>query len=79
MADTTQKTSIPPNGAFPAVVGFVTAALHAIDKVWISQGVANARLRKVEKLNAKSDEDLAKLGLHRDDIIRIVFRDRIDT
>ncbi|MDX1780942.1 MAG: hypothetical protein R3256_06445 [Thalassovita sp.] len=34
-----------------------------------------ARTRQIEYLNAKSDAELAKLGLKREDIPRYVFRD----
>ncbi|WP_208353527.1 hypothetical protein [Pseudaestuariivita rosea] len=35
------------------------------------------RVDQIDALNAKSDQDLAKLGLTRDDIPRYVFRDHI--
>ncbi|KKL17605.1 hypothetical protein LCGC14_2483900 [marine sediment metagenome] len=37
--------------------------------------VANSRVAQVEALNAKSDEQLAQMGLRREDIVRHVFRD----
>jgi uncharacterized protein YjiS (DUF1127 family) len=36
---------------------------------------SNHRLKEVERLNALSDEALAKRGLRREDIARHVFRD----
>ncbi len=36
---------------------------------------ANARVAEFEALNSKSDEDLEKMGLKREDIVRHVFRD----
>ncbi|PZX16286.1 hypothetical protein LX81_02138 [Palleronia aestuarii] len=36
---------------------------------------SQARTKQVERLNAKSDAELAKLGLRRQDIVRHVFRD----
>jgi uncharacterized protein YjiS (DUF1127 family) len=35
----------------------------------------SARLQKVEMLNAKSDAELAEMGIKRDDIVHHVFRD----
>ncbi|MCT8160249.1 hypothetical protein [Pseudoruegeria sp. SHC-113] len=34
-----------------------------------------SRVEQMERLNAKSDEELAALGLRREDIARYVFRD----
>ena len=36
-----------------------------------------ARLSEIAQLDAKSDEELAQMGLRRDDIPRYVFRDLI--
>lgn len=36
---------------------------------------ANPRMQQIERLNAKSDEQLAKMGLKREDIFRHVMRD----
>ncbi len=36
---------------------------------------ANARIAKIEKLSSKSDAELAEMGLKREDIARVVFRD----
>jgi hypothetical protein len=35
----------------------------------------NRRLKVVERLQAKSDEELAAMGLRREDIVRHAFRD----
>ncbi|WBU54517.1 hypothetical protein [Paracoccus sp. SCSIO 75233] len=35
-----------------------------------------SRSKQIEKLMAKSDEDLAKMGITRDRIVYYVFRDR---
>jgi hypothetical protein len=79
MVDISHKSNAESNGVFSAVVGVVSGALRSIDKVLISQGAANARMRKVERLNAKSDDELAMLGLHHEDIIRTVFSDYVDS
>ncbi|SFD93417.1 DUF1127 domain-containing protein [Roseivivax sediminis] len=36
---------------------------------------SNPRLRRVEQLQAMSDEKLAEMGLKREDIVRHVFKD----
>ncbi|GFE64018.1 DUF1127 domain-containing protein [Litoreibacter roseus] len=36
---------------------------------------ANARIAQMDRLNAKTDDELAKLGLRREDIVRHVFKD----
>lgn len=36
---------------------------------------SNARVRKFERLNAMSDEQLAAQGIKREDIVHVVFRD----
>ena len=38
---------------------------------------ANPRMKEIEKLNNTSDEELAKLGLERADVVRHIFRDRL--
>lgn len=38
---------------------------------------SNHRMRKIEELSAMSDDELARRGLRRDEIVRHVFRDRI--
>ena len=40
-------------------------------------GSMNGRMRQIEVLNAKSDAELAAIGLEREDITRYVFRDII--
>ena len=36
---------------------------------------AAQRMKRIEKLNAKSDDELAEMGLRRQDIASYVFRD----
>ncbi|WGW04850.1 DUF1127 domain-containing protein [Tropicibacter oceani] len=38
---------------------------------------ANPRLREMERLNAKTDDQLAAMGLKRQDIARYVLRDTL--
>lgn len=63
---TTTENSVWSNiSAFFAMVGRAMVMSSAMD----------ARLKKVEALNAKSDEELAALNLRREDITAFVFRD----
>lgn len=41
-------------------------------------GATNRRLHEMERLNAKSDAQLAAMGLRREDIVRHVFKDMLD-
>ncbi|CUH75129.1 DUF1127 domain-containing protein [Tropicibacter naphthalenivorans] len=47
---------------------------------WVFQGLvrigeANSRMQKVERLQALSDDQLAKMGLKRENIVQHVFGD----
>lgn len=57
--------------ATPVFSGFGRWLLNTL--VLIAE--ANPRMREVERLNAKSDKQLAQLGLKREDIARYVMRD----
>lgn len=65
-----------------ATRNFLTRAGHAIGKVFAAIGsalvkgsVAQSRMNRVNALTAKTDEELAALGLRRQDIVHHVFRD----
>ena len=60
-----------PHSFFERVGDFFMSLFNSIDLA----ASANARIAQMEKLNAKSDEDLTKMGLRREDIARYVFRD----
>ena len=51
------------------------APFRAIGNFFVAIMEANARVKKVEFLNSLSDEQLAKRGLKREDIVREVFKD----
>jgi len=51
------------------------APLRAIGRFFIASMENNSRCHLVEQLNAKSDAELAEMGLKREDIVRYVFRD----
>ncbi|KNG93472.1 DUF1127 domain-containing protein [Pseudaestuariivita atlantica] len=53
----------------------ITNALNGIWNWLISISEADHKLRQVEKLQSLSDDQLAKLGLKRQDIVPYVFRD----
>ncbi|MEX0287181.1 MAG: DUF1127 domain-containing protein [Paracoccaceae bacterium] len=53
----------------------IADALLAVGKAMMAMSAANERIRKVELLNAMSDEELATRGIRREDIARHVFAD----
>lgn len=55
--------------------GVVRRIFDHIGAVAFFTRAANARIEKVTRLQNKSDEELAELGLKREDIARHVFRD----
>lgn len=75
MVDISQKPDFQSDGTFSAIAGVIQSAFRSVDKVLISEGAAKARMRQVETLNAKSDEELAAIGLDREDIVKVVFSD----
>ncbi len=48
----------------------------AIGNFMVQAMNANGRLDQIERLQAMSDEDLAKIGIRRTEIVTYVFRDR---
>lgn len=61
--------------AAPRAQGFFSRLGARLGRWMEDIAVANARVRQVERLNAMSDEQLAKRGLTRDQIVHHVFRD----
>lgn len=55
--------------------GGLRAAIGRVFSRMIENGAGAQRLRQIEALQAKSDEELAARGLKRDEIVRHVFRD----
>lgn len=49
--------------------GFVEGLEHYMER--------HARTDRINALNARSDEELARMGLRREDIVRHVYRDRL--
>ena len=56
----------------------VKTIADAVVSFLISIAAANTRVHKAEYLQSKSDEELAAMGLRRDEIARYVFRDMLD-
>lgn len=57
------------------VMSYITGFFAALGRAITVSASADARLRKVEALNAKTDEELAAMNLRREDIAAFVFRD----
>ncbi|WP_298261987.1 DUF1127 domain-containing protein [uncultured Litoreibacter sp.] len=60
-----------PNSFFDRIGDFLVSLFNSIDLA----ASANTRIAEMEKLNAKTDEQLSEMGLRRQDIARHVFRD----
>ena len=58
-------------GILPRIGGFFAGLAQAV----FTARAAEARVHEMERLMAKSDAELAELGLRREDIARHVFRD----
>lgn len=64
-----------PRQSAPAVVGTLRSIGAAVASAVRVFAESQSRMIEVERLNAKSDADLAKMNLKREDIVRHVFRD----
>lgn len=53
----------------------ISAFFAMVGRALIVSSAMQARLEQVEKLNAKSDAELAAMNLRREDITAFVFRD----
>ncbi len=56
--------------------GFARRMFRAIGDGMVVFMERQSRLDSVQRLRAKSDAELAEMGLRRDEIVRHVFRDR---
>jgi uncharacterized protein YjiS (DUF1127 family) len=68
------STTYPETGSRP---GIVRRTFRAIGDAMVICMERQGRLDQVERLRAKSDAELAEIGLKRNDIVRHVFRDRL--
>ena len=60
------------------VLGAFKSFFSVIGRALVAGSTANHRLKIVERLSAKSDAELAALGIRREDIVRRVFIDMLD-
>ena len=70
--------SLPSNDFLHRFVDGIRSFFSVISRGMIAGGSANRRLAIAERLRAKSDDELAEMGVRREDIIRHVFRDMLD-
>ncbi|NKX43643.1 hypothetical protein [Roseicyclus persicicus] len=66
-------SAIPSRGTAP-----VAAFFRALARAVALGSNAQARFDRVQRLQALSDDELARIGLKRDDIVRHVFADAFD-
>ncbi len=57
--------------------GFLRRMMQRIGDGMVVFIERQSRLDRVQRLRAKSDAELAEIGLRRDEIVRHVFRDRL--
>ncbi|SFH08576.1 hypothetical protein SAMN04488020_106195 [Palleronia marisminoris] len=50
---------------------------HAVATWFVEVMESSSRFDQIERLQRKSDDQLAEMGLRRDEIVRHVFRDRM--
>ncbi len=73
---TYQTTLTSASGATAhGIATSVKAFFAGIGQAIMTNSSGAIRLRRVEALQAKSDADLARLGLRREDIVHHVFKD----
>ncbi|WP_176473852.1 hypothetical protein [Actibacterium ureilyticum] len=71
MATTITNTNAPQAGGILTAIG---APFRALGRGLVRMAEQNPRLKRIQALQAKSDAELAELGLKRDDIVHHVFR-----
>ncbi|MEO0666328.1 MAG: hypothetical protein AAFZ99_00315 [Pseudomonadota bacterium] len=60
-----------PTSIWASIKNFCTMVGSAVSL----SAAADQRMKRIEALNAKSDDELAEMGLRRQDIAAYVFRD----
>ena len=63
------------SGIFAGIWAGISGFFAAFGRALVASSYAEARLNQAEQLNAKTDEELAEMGLRREDIPAYVFRD----
>lgn len=71
-AETSHTSDLPHR-----VIAALKSAFSHIGHALVSASAANRQLQLAQKLQEKSDEELAELGLRREDIVRYAFRDML--
>ena len=67
--------SHPTTSFFSAVLDRITDFFVALGHSAAMSAAAESRFKRIEALNAKTDEELAAMNLRREDIAAYVFRD----
>lgn len=62
-------------GSFSAALSGVANFFRTVGNAMVKGSPGQARLNRAEALEAKSDAELARMGIKREDIVRHVFRD----
>ena len=57
------------------VLAAIGRGIHRVMHAMVENATVMERMRRVQALHALSDEDLAKRGIRREDIVRNVFSD----
>lgn len=57
----------------------INDAVWGLIKPLAMMSSVHGRIAQIERLTAKSDEELAQMGLRREDIVQVVFRDMYHT
>ena len=74
-------TTVAPSSQIPSRSGSLgqTAARigSAVMNALVTLAESSGRMRQIAALQAKSDAELAAMGLRRDDIVHYVFRDHL--
>ena len=68
-------TDTTPTSAPISLGKILSAPFRAIGSFFVAIMENNSRIKRVDALNAMTDEQLAKRGLRREDIVRHVFGD----
>jgi len=62
-------------GILSSIWNGVTDFFAAVSRAITVSAAMDARMQRIEALNAKTDQELAEMGLRRADITAYVFRD----
>jgi uncharacterized protein YjiS (DUF1127 family) len=75
MAYTNTASGFNAAHAIQSAASAVSQVFRSLGRAMVLNSSANRRLKQIEVLQSKSDEELAEMGLKREDIARYVFRD----